>query len=67
MKKEEYNFKINGKDIQLLSQYDKKVNTTKIKIKDLEFDNLKEFYYFINMLADTAEILKNRELGLNDI
>jgi hypothetical protein len=66
MKKTDHNFRINGKIIQVVSQYDKKVNNTKVQVENLEFNNLKEFYYFINMLTDAAEELKNREIGLGD-
>lgn len=61
MKETKHDILINGNIIKVLSDYDKKANNTKIKVEQLEFNSLKEFFYFINMLTDTAEVLKERE------
>jgi hypothetical protein len=41
-----------------------KSTSIKIECKNLDFENLREFFYFVNQLADEAENLQKIEQGL---
>lgn len=61
MDKKNNKIHINEKVINVKTEYDKKSNNTITYIEDMKFDNIKELFYFINMLSDIAELCKNKE------
>jgi hypothetical protein len=62
-----YTITLNGKEIDVYTELDKRKRRYSVSIDTMkaDFDNLKEFTYFINMLTDLCQDLKAEEDEMN--